>query len=125
MTKVRGVRGATTAAENTKESILEATKEMLERLIEANSIEADDVASTVFTATQDINAEFPAQAARRLGWDHVALMCAHEMAVKDAPAMCIRALVLINTDKPAKDLKNIYLRGAEHLRSRGMPGPLG
>ena len=98
---------------------------MLEWLIEANSIEADDVASAVFTATQDLNAEFPAQAARRLGWDHVALMCAHEMAVEDAPAMCIRALVLINTDKPAQDLKNIYLRGAEHLRSRGMPGPLG
>ena len=123
MTKVRGIRGATTADENTRESILEATTDLLERLIEANDIDPDDVAAAVFTATQDLNAEFPAQAARRLGWDHVALMCAHEMAVPDAPAKCIRALIMVNTTKSAQDLQNIYVRGAEHLRSRGMQSP--
>ena len=123
MTKVRGVRGATTADENTRESILEATTDLLERLIEANDIEADDVAAAVFTATQDLNAEFPAQAARRLGWDYVALMCAHELAVPDAPARCIRALILVNTTRAADELQNVYLRGAKYLRSRGVPSP--
>ena len=123
MTKVRGIRGATTADENTRESILEATSDLLERLIEANDFEADDVAAAVFTATQDLNAEFPAQAARRLGWHYVALMCAHELAVPDAPARCIRALILVNTTKAADELQNVYLRGAENLRSRGVPSP--
>ena len=123
MTKVRGIRGATTAEENSRESILEATTDLVERMIEANDIEADDVAAAFFTATQDLNAEFPALAARRLGWDNVALMCAHEMAVPGAPTLCIRALVLVNTTKSADDLRNIYIRGAEHLRSRGAPNP--
>lgn len=123
MTKVRGIRGATTAEENSRDSILEATTDLVERMIEANDIEADDVAAAFFTATQDLNAEFPALAARRLGWDNVALMCAHEMAVPGAPGRCIRALVLVNTTKSAGELRNIYIRGAEHLRSRGVPSP--
>ena len=123
MTKVRGIRGATTAEENSRESILEATTDLVERMIEANDIDSDDVAAAFFTATQDLNAEFPALAARRLGWDNVALMCAHEMAVPGAPARCIRALVLLNTTRTAGELRNVYIRGAEHLRSRGVPSP--
>ena len=123
MTKVRGIRGATTADDNTRESILEATTDLLERLIQANDIDPDDVAAAFFTATQDLNAEFPALAARRLGWDYVALMCAHEMAVPGAPARCIRALVLVNTTRAAEELQNVYVRGARHLRSRGVPSP--
>ena len=79
MMKVRGIRGATTAECNTKEAIVQATKELLEELIEANDIEADDVASAIFSTTPDLNAEFPAVAARQLGWIYVALMCGHEM----------------------------------------------
>ncbi len=94
----------------------------MERLVEANEFETDDVAAAVFTATQDLDAEFPAQAARRMGWEHVALMCAHEMAVPDAPARCIRALILVNTTRAAHELRNVYLRGARHLRSRGTQG---
>ena len=120
MTKVRGIRGATTAVSNTREAILEATKELLAKLIEANDIDADDVAATLFTTTQDLNAEFPAAAARQIGWDHVALMCSHEMAVPDAHQQCIRVLVLVNTDKSPQELSNIYMRGAENLRARGM-----
>jgi chorismate mutase len=120
MSKVRGIRGATTASANTKEAILEATKELLEKLIEANHIDPDDVAATTFTTTQDLNAEFPAVVARQMGWGHVALMCGHEMAVPDAQTRCIRVLILINTDKSPQELTNIYLRGAANLRARGM-----
>ena len=120
MTKVRGIRGATTADGNTKAAILEATKELLEVLIEANDIETDDIASAVFTTTPDLNAEFPAVAAREIGWNYVALMCAHEMTVPDALSQCIRVLILMNTDKPPQELRNVYLRGAVNLRGRGM-----
>ena len=120
MTKVRGIRGATTADCNTREAIVQATKELLEELIEANDIEADDVAAAIFSTTPDLNAEFPAVAARQLGWIYVALMCGHEMAVPDAQARCVRVLILINTDKSPQELRNVYLRGAEKLRDRGM-----
>ena len=120
MTKVRGIRGATTAETNSKEAILGATRELLHRLIEANDIDADDVAAAIFTTTHDLNAEFPALAARQIGWDHVALMCGHEMLVPDATTQCIRVLVLINTEKTPQEMSNIYLGGAVNLRSRGM-----
>ena len=120
MTKIRGIRGATTADSNTREAILEATKELLDSLIEANDINLDDVAAAIFTTTQDLNAEFPAVAARQMGWKHVALMCGHEMAVPDAQSQCVRTLILINTDKTPQELSNIYLKGATNLKTRGM-----
>lgn len=119
MSKVRGIRGATTAESNTREDVLAAATELMERLIEANSIDADDVAAAFFTTTPDLNAEFPAAAARLMGWTYVALMGASEIDVPDAPPLCIRVLILINTDKPPQQLKNIYLRGAMNLRKRG------
>ena len=122
MAKVRGIRGATTADSNTEEAILEATQELLEKLIEANEIEAEDVAAAFFTTTLDLNAEFPAVAARRIGWHYVALMCGHEMATPDAQPQCIRTLILLNTDKAPHELSNVYLRGAANLRARGMEG---
>ena len=119
MSKVRGIRGATTSDDNSKEAILEATREVLSQLILANDIAAEDVAAAMFTTTQDLNAEFPAVAARRLGWDHVALMCSHEMAVPSAQERCIRVLVLVNTNKAPQELRNIYIKGATNLRDRG------
>jgi len=119
MTKVRGIRGAITTDGNTKEAILGATKELLEKLIEANDIDVDDVAAAIITTTHDLNAEFPAVAARQLGWSHVALMCGHEMTVPDAQRQCIRTLILLNTDKAPQELSNVYLRGAANLRARG------
>ena len=119
MSKVRGIRGATTAESNTREDVLAAATELMERLIEANSIDADDVAAAFFTTTPDLNAEFPAAAARLMGWTYVALMGASEIDVPDAPPLCIRVLILINTDTPPQRLKNIYLRGAANLRKRG------
>jgi chorismate mutase len=120
MTKVRGIRGATTSDDNTKDSILDATGEMLARLIESNDLAVDDIAAAHFTTTRDLNAEFPAVAARRMGWTDVALMCGHEMAVPDAQTQCIRVLVLVNTEKSPQELTNVYLRGAVNLKARGM-----
>lgn len=120
MSKVRGIRGATTATENTRSAILEATTELLEKLTNANKIVLDDVAAAFFTTTHDLNAEFPAVAARKMGWTSVALMCGHEMQVPDGLPKCIRVLILLNTDKAPRDLVHVYLRGAIHLRDRGM-----
>ncbi len=115
----RGIRGATTATANTKEAILEATREMLQRLVAANKLRTEDIAAAVFTTTRDLNAEFPAAAARQMGWEYVALLDSHEMEVPGALPSCIRALVLVNTEKQANELVNVYLRGAVNLRARG------
>ncbi len=120
MTGVRGIRGATSADTNSKEAILEATTELLGRLVEANDVDVDDVAAAYFTATDDLNAEFPALAARQIGWTKAALMCAREMNVEDGAKRCIRVLLLVNTDKTPEDIEFVYLRGASNLRSRGM-----
>ena len=122
MTKVRGLRGATTADANTKQAIVDATSELLSELSHRNDLDLDDVAAAFFTTTRDLNAEFPAVAARMAGWTQVALMCAHEMDVPDGQPMCIRVLVLMNTDKTPDQLENVYLREAVHLRTRGMDG---
>ena len=115
----RGIRGATTAAENSADAILEATAEMLTEVVRANDIEPAQVAAALFTTTTDLNAEFPAVAARRLGWTQVALMCSHEMSVPDGLPRCIRVLILVNTEKESRDLVHVYLKEARNLRSRG------
>jgi chorismate mutase len=112
----RGVRGATTVEANSPEAILEATKELLAAMMKANDIDVDYVASAFFTATPDLNAEFPALAARELGWTHVALMCGHEMNKPGGLPMCLRIMLHVNTDKAAQDIKHVYLRGARVLR---------
>src|SRR4051794_29326212 len=111
----RGVRGATTATDNTREAILEATRELVEQLIAANGLDADDIASAIFTTTPDLDAEFPAVAARALGWTDTALLCGHEMAVPGSLKRCVRVLVHWNTEKSAKEIAHIYLRGASAL----------
>ncbi len=116
MSKVRGIRGATTANSNTKDEVFNATSELLDELVEANDIDADDVAAAFFTTTADLNADFPAAAARLMGWTHVALMDAVEIDVPGSQARCIRTLILINTDKRADELVNVYLRDAANLR---------
>ncbi len=122
MTKLRGLRGATTADANTKSAIVSATSELLAELVSRNDLDLDDVAAAFFTTTRDLNAEFPAVAARLLGWTQIALMCGHEMAVPDGQPMCIRVMVLLNTDKKPDQLDNVYLRQAANLRARGVDG---
>lgn len=112
----RGIRGATTADTNTSEAILEATRELLLLIIEANSLSAEDVSSAIFTTTPDLNADFPALAARQLGWHDVALMCGHEMHVPGSLAQCVRVLIHWNTPRTQAEIKHIYIRGAQNLR---------
>lgn len=113
---VRGIRGATVAAENTRDSILAATRELLLALIDANDIHPDDVASAWFTTSPDLDAEYPALAARDLGWHNTALLCAHEMAVPHGLPRCIRILIHLNTDLPPQAIKHVYLGDAAGLR---------
>ena len=119
MTKVRAIRGATTSDNNTKDDIVEATREMLISLVEANDLKKEDVISAFFTTTKDLNTQFPAVAARKIGWTEVALMCSHEMFVPDAQEKCIRVMAHVNTDKSPHDINNVYLKDAVNLRKRG------
>ncbi|MDH7486708.1 MAG: chorismate mutase [Anaerolineae bacterium] len=112
----RGVRGATTAETNTPEAILSATRELLEALVAANGLNPADLASAIFTTTPDLNAAFPARAARELGWNDVALLCAHEMNVPGGLPRCIRVLLHWNTDRAASEIAHVYLREAKGLR---------
>ena len=117
---VRGIRGATTVHTDSAEEIEEATREMLTQLIEANQIDPEEIAGAWFTTTRDLNSEFPAIAARKLGWTAVPLLCGHEMEVGDdnprSIPRCVRVLVLLNTDKKASEMKFVYLRGAAAIK---------
>jgi chorismate mutase len=113
---VRGVRGATTVRANTKEEILDAARELLEAVVKANEIDPEDVASAWFTTTLDLNSEFPAVAARQMGWTFVPLMCGHEMGVPGSLPMCLRVLIHLNTEKSIHDIHHVYIRGASVLR---------
>lgn len=112
----RGIRGATTATSNTREAILEATSELLRHMIEANALQGEDIASVIFTTTPDLDTEFPAVAARELGWHNTALLCGHEMNVPGSLPQCIRILIHWNTTRRADEIVHIYLRDAWILR---------
>ncbi len=112
----RGVRGATTADANTSEDILRATRQLFAIMIRLNGIEKEDVASVIFSTTHDLDAEFPALAARQLGWLDVALMCTNEVDVPGALRACIRILIFWNTDKRPDELIHVYIKGAKNLR---------
>ena len=120
MSVCRGIRGATLAEENTMSAIHAATRELLAKLIDANHIEERNVAAAYFTMTPDLNAGFPAAAARQLGWNSTALMGAAEVDVPGSLQRCIRVLILFNTDKELQELVNLYLNGTEILRLQGV-----
>ncbi len=115
--RCRGIRGATTVDENTKEAIIEGTKELLQKIIDANQIDVEEVSCVFFTTTPDLNAEFPALAARKLGWTQSALLCGHEMNVPESLQKCIRILIQYNTEKSAGELVHVYIKGAENIRT--------
>ncbi len=112
----RGVRGATTVEGVHRESILTATAELLERMVQANGIEPEEVASAIFTTSPDLTAEYPALAARLMGWRDAALLCGHEMAVPGGLERCVRILLHWNTTLPASDVEHVYIHGASNLR---------
>lgn len=115
--RCRGIRGATTAATNTREEILSATRDLLERIVARNEVEIDDIASVVFTVSDDLDAEYPALGARQLGWNDVALLCACEIpVVGQRVERCIRVLMMVNTVRTAAEIRHVYLREAVVLR---------
>lgn len=113
---VRGIRGATTVECNDEKAILEATRELLEALVEANGVVPETVAAVFFSATPDLNQAFPAQAARLMGWHAVPLFGQQEMAVPGAPARCVRVLILANTAMGQEAVKHVYLKESRSLR---------
>ena len=116
--RLRGIRGATTVENNSRAEILEATEELLGEMIRRNEIDGDEVASAWFTTTPDLNAEFPAVAARlSFDWTHAALMCGHEMQVPGSLPSCLRILLHVNTPLRQDEVEHVYLRGAQVLRS--------
>jgi chorismate mutase len=114
---IRGVRGATVAGEDEAEAILAATRELLEKLLEANpEMRLEDLASAFFTVTADLSAVYPARAARQIGWQQVPLMCAQEISVPGSLPRCIRVLLHWNTDLPQSAVRHVYLGAAAGLR---------
>jgi chorismate mutase len=118
---VMGIRGATTATENSSEAIVEATTELLAKLVQLNELDRDEVCFAYFTTSLDLAAEFPAFAARRMGWTAVPLLCGNDMVVpgpnpRSVP-MCIRILLLYNTEKAQSEMRSAYLRGAQAIRA--------
>lgn len=112
----RGIRGATVAEANSREAILAATRELLEAIIAANGVQPDDVASVFFTTSPDLTADYPALAARELGWLDTALLCNVDIAVPTGLARCIRVLIHWNTERRADEIRHCYLGEAERLR---------
>lgn len=115
--QVRGVRGATTVRVNQADEIVSATRELLEAILAANPrLQAADLASVWFTLTQDLDAAYPAQAARELGWTWVPTLCAVEIPVPGSLPRCIRVLLQWNTDLSQAEIHHVYLKGAVSLR---------
>jgi chorismate mutase len=114
---VRGIRGATTVQKDVSEEILSAARELLSAILQANpTLRPDDLASAVFSVTHDLQAVYPAQAARQLGWVNVPLLDVNEMVVEDELPRCIRVLLSWNTDLPQSAVRPVYLREAVRLR---------
>ena len=112
----RGVRGATTVESDSRDEILASTRQLLALMIRLNGIEPQDVGSAIFTTTEDITAEFPALAARQLGWLEVPLLCTHELNVPGSLPKCIRILLNWNTPKTQHEITHVYIKDAVKLR---------
>ena len=112
----RGIRGATRVTANTRKDILVATKELLEKMVHANGVETERLTGVFFTTTSDLNAEFPAVAARQLGWTRIPLLCGHEMSVPGSMSLVIRVMMLYNTERSQEEIVHVYLGEARSLR---------
>ncbi len=115
--KVRGIRGATTVTDNSPEAMEEAVSELLDIIETQNQLNPEDIVSLTFTATEDLDAIFPAAIARqRPHWENVPLLDVQQMSVQNSLKRCIRVLIHVNTPKPQKEISHVYLRGASNLR---------
>ncbi|HEX2058587.1 MAG TPA: chorismate mutase [Actinomycetota bacterium] len=115
--RMRALRGAITVEGNDRDAIMAATAELLEAMMARNAVDGDDLVSMIFTATPDLDAEFPAIAARKLGLAHVPLLCSVELDVKGAMPRCVRVLMHLYTERGAGELQHVYLRDARELRA--------
>lgn len=113
---VRAIRGATTIDRNSTDEIYAATVELLKEMTTRNVLGKDDIISIIFSVTSDINAAFPAAAARQMGWTSTAMMCTYEIDVPGSLRKCIRVMMHIETEKENSELKYVYLREAKKLR---------
>ncbi|MDQ3007599.1 MAG: chorismate mutase [Chloroflexota bacterium] len=114
---IRGIRGATTVSTDDPELILEATRELLEAILQQNeAMDPEDVASALFTVTDDLASTFPAQGARQMGWGLVPMLCAREIPVPNSLPRVIRVLVHWNTELKQNEITHVYLREAVKLR---------
>ncbi len=116
MRSVHGIRGAIKVSENSREAILAGAKELIAAMTTANDIKLDEVAAAYFTVTADLDAEFPALAARQLGWLDVPMLCAREIDVPGSMKSVLRILVLVNTDKSQSEIVHQFLGEAAGLR---------
>ena len=114
---VRAIRGATQLEEDVRDHMLERVAEMVTDVMEANGLEVDDFNSVIFTATSDLVSEFPAYAARRLGFGEIPLICARELEIDGSMPRCVRMMAHVETDLPRADITHVYLHGAAALRS--------
>lgn len=113
----KGIRGATTAYDNSEKAIKEVTIELLNSLICENNIRKEKISHVIFTLTEDLNAEFPAKIARKfLGWEDVAMLCLNEATIQNSIKMCIRVLIVLNCENDFTP-KYVYLNGANTLRN--------
>ena len=115
--RCRGIRGATTVDDNTRKDTLAAAKELLQEMVQANGVQEEEIACIFFTTTPDVNRAFPAAAARELGLSQAPMLCGHEMNVPGSLPMCLRILILFNTEKGTEEIVHIYIKGARELRS--------
>jgi len=112
----RGIRGAITTSANEREAIVAATSRLLREIVERNALRLEDIGAIFFTTTPDLTAEFPAAAARELGWHDVPLLCGHEMSVPGRLDKCVRVMMLVNVDVAQSAIRHVYLDGAMSLR---------
>lgn len=117
MSRVRGLRGATSVAEDTSEEVIAATAELIQEMMSRNGLEKDDLITIIFTATPDIRSEFPAAAARKMGISDIPLLCAAELDITGAVPRVIRILMHIYTELDYSSLRHVYLRDAKPLRT--------
>lgn len=116
MSYTRGIRGAISVSKNTKDEIVSSASILLRKMVGLNSVKLEDIAGVLFSVTKDLNAEFPAIAARKLGWETTPLLCTYEVDVRGSLPKCIRVLMLVNSGKSQASMKHVYLRDAKKLR---------
>jgi len=111
-----GIRGATSVPKNGEAEILQATRTLLKKMIDDNGIAVERIVSVIFTVTQDLNAVYPARAARNLGWHETPLLCAQDIDVPGSLSRCIRVLLHVDVDRKPDRIRHVYLGEAQSLR---------